>query len=239
MDTNASSNNPFVWNCSTSNSPNSLKLSSIGAVIASEVPSMFYWYSEHLVNDLQSEQLVDITSRHESNWVVNGFSQKVSAHWTGGSVSPRKTQILAAKNAPSGCYQSNTLVDLFYLNSGQVESCTCLYLFMWGFLYVVELALTLFRWSAVCAIQSLQYNPYPSLTATSTPNSLWSWSPSIQVKIISTWRSLWRSCADWLYVWWTEGLWGSVYVYIFCLFIRKTSVLLAPLLCDWFYLGKY
>lgn len=55
--------------------------------------------------------------------------------------------------------------------SAQAVSCT---LFLDCF-FVGELALTHFPWSTVYETQSLQYIPYPSPPATSTPDSLWSW----------------------------------------------------------------
>lgn len=82
--TNACSNSTVVWNHCRSNSPNSSKMLLIRALITFEFQSIFYWYSEHLASDLQSDQLADNPSRHESNLGWNGFPRGActAAHWT-------------------------------------------------------------------------------------------------------------------------------------------------------------
>lgn len=149
---------------------NSFKISSICSLIASGIQSIFYWYSEHLANDLQSDQLVDNPSLE---WI----SQKVSAHWTQISHSWKNTNAVvmseASQNRPSRYYQSITLLAFFFLFY-QLSSSSILYIVFCLF-FVEELALTHFPWSTIYETQSLQYIPYPSPPATSTPDSLWSW----------------------------------------------------------------
>lgn len=65
------------------------------------------------------------------------------------------------------------IVSFFFLFY-QLSSSSILYIAFCLF-FVEELALTHFPWSTVYETQSLQYIPYPSPPATSTPDSLWSW----------------------------------------------------------------
>lgn len=142
----------------------SFKAKLIGFLIASEFQSIFYWYSEHLPQDLQCDQLVDNTSRHESNSSLIGFPRRclrTSHRPIAAAGEKHKCDKLVGLlgDEGKGSWMVFWLIVVFSINPLD-----------WG-----VAANSFFEWSTVCQTQSLQNIRYPQPPASSAPDSLTSW----------------------------------------------------------------